>query len=79
MNETLRARLTGTQAAPPPPLGLLARPAGAPDGLGARLEALEEVVAALTGIDLEWDADTGEYRERKAKKATHPIEYGPTL
>ena len=79
MNETLRARLTGTQAAPPPPLGLLARPAGAPDGLGARLEALEEVVAALTGIDLEWDGDTGEYRERKAKKHTQPIEYVPPI
>ncbi len=78
MNDLLRARLTGTQPSPPPPLGALNRPA-AQDGLAARLEALEEVVAALTGVDLEWDSDTGEYRERKAKQQPHPVEYDPII
>ncbi len=81
MNETLRARLTGTQPAPPPPLGALQRPATVPTGLESRLAALEEVVAAVAGVDLEWDADTGEYREKKKTQMPGPRvpDYPPTV
>ena len=76
MNDLLRARLQGRQAAPPEPLGAMTR-STVPTGVEARLAALEEVVAAIAGFDLEWDTDTGEYREKKAKQMPHPVEYVP--
>jgi len=71
MNDLLRARLKGTQPAPPAPLGAMTRPT-VPTGLESRLAALEEIVATISGIDLEWDNDTGEYREKKATQMPGP-------